>query len=112
MDLANALFLLATLESQAGDRDGAAASTAQDCLAEQRELYPPGHAIPARTASLLGEIWTRLQRYDEAEVLLLDAHDDLNRTPGEDRNLELSRRRLVALYEATGRPELARPYRP
>ncbi len=62
--------------------------------------------------SLLGETLTALGRYDEAERLLLEAHGVLKDIPGQQRREAMATRaRLVALYEAWGRPEKTISYR-
>ncbi len=64
------------------------------------------------TRGLLGAALTALARYDEAETVLLDARryfKDLPGPPGRDATMILTR--LVALYEAWGRPDKAAAYR-
>ena len=64
------------------------------------------------TQSLLGEACTRLSRFAEAEPYLLRALELLHVTPGsEGREARDNLARLVALYEAWGRPEKAARYR-
>ena len=63
------------------------------------------------TKSLLGAALTALRRYDEAEAVLLDARRDLQAEPGQDREVRATRSRLVALYEAWGRPDKAAAYK-
>ena len=64
------------------------------------------------TKSLLGAALTALARYDEAEAALLDAHRDFKDLPGPlGRDARAILARLVALYDAWGRPDKAAEYR-
>ena len=61
--------------------------------------------------SVLGAALMALARYDEAEVLL-NAQRVLKDIPGaQGQEARATRTRLVALYEAWGRPEKAAVYR-
>jgi serine/threonine protein kinase len=78
----------------------------------QRRAYTPGNWRIGMTCSLLGAALTELGRYGEAEPLLLEAGGMLKDVPGrEGREAAATRTRLVALYEAWGKPEKAGPYR-
>ncbi len=78
----------------------------------RRRAFPEDDWSVAATKSLLGATLVALTRYDEAEALLLDAHRDLEATPGPPgREVKATLTRLVALYEAWGRPEKAAAYR-
>ena len=61
---------------------------------------------------MLGACLTAEGRYAEAEALLLRAHAGLESSRGRDheRTVE-ARQRLVALYEAWGRPDRAARWR-
>ena len=76
---------------------------------------PPGTGGSASTQSLLGAACTRLARFAEAEPYLLRAFELLRPTPGSDgprpARPATNLARLVALYEAWGRPEKAAAYR-
>ncbi len=109
-DLANARFLAGAIQAQLGDYEGAAAHAA-DFLEQQRRLYPPGHSIPANTESLLGEMKARLSQFAEAERLLLDCYEALEKDPAEAKSTEATARSLVLLYELWGRPEQAAAFR-
>jgi serine/threonine protein kinase/tetratricopeptide (TPR) repeat protein len=63
--------------------------------------------------SVLGEALTGLHRYQEAELLLLEAHDALKTTQHSryTRDAKANVARLVALYEAWHQPDKATPYR-
>jgi serine/threonine protein kinase/Tfp pilus assembly protein PilF len=64
------------------------------------------------TKSLLGAALTALERYGEAEMVLLDAQRDLAAVPARrDAEMQATIRRLVDLYVAWGKPERAAPYR-
>jgi serine/threonine-protein kinase len=72
----------------------------------------PGHRWTAETQSALGENLTVQKRFDEAEPLLIEGHKTLGASLGpRDPRTEEARRRLVALYEAWGKPEAAKGYR-
>ncbi len=62
-------------------------------------------------AVMLGECFTLLNRYAEAEALLLECHASLIATRSEQSpRMAETRLRLVQLYEAWGKPEAASPY--
>ena len=64
------------------------------------------------TKSLLGAALVALARYDEAEAVLLDARRDLEAMPAPPRrDVETTLTRLVALYDAWGKPDRAAAYR-
>ena len=95
-------------------KDAAAAeSLLREALAIRQRAYPAGHWRIGEAEGLLGETLSALGRYDEAEGMLLDAHRLLKDGPGwEGREAKATLLRLVALYEAWGRPEKAALYRP
>ncbi len=84
-------------------------------LGVQQESLPAGDWRLGATRSLLGDAYTRLSRFADAEPHLLGAHALLQVTPDpeglETREARDNLARLVALYEAWGRPEKAAPYR-
>ena len=60
------------------------------------------------TKSLLGSALTSLERYEEAEALLLDARASLKDVPGpQGREAKATVTRLRTLYEAWRRPDKA-----
>ena len=63
------------------------------------------------TKSLLGAALLAQRRYEEAETILLDAQRDLASVPSLRRELTVTTRRLVDLYEAWGKPAKAADYR-
>ena len=76
---------------------------------------PPATGGSGSRESLLGAAYTRLSRFAEAEPYLLRAYELLPVAPGSEgpkaREARANLARLVALYEAWGRPEKAAPYR-
>ncbi len=62
--------------------------------------------------SVLGAALTGLGRYDEAEPLLLQSYPDILEDRGpEHRRTREAARRIVALYDAWGKPDLAAEWR-
>lgn len=84
----------------------------REALELRRQALPEGHWLIASSECALGASLTAEGRYPEAEALLLEAHRDLAaaRGSGHARTLE-ARQRLVALYEAWGRPDQADTWR-
>jgi tetratricopeptide (TPR) repeat protein len=84
----------------------------RESLELRRQALPPGHWLVASSESVLGACLTAERRFTEAEALLLHAYAGLESSRGRDheRTVE-ARRRLVALYEAWGRPDRAAPWR-
>ena len=80
----------------------------RESLELRRAALPPGHWLIASSESVLGACLTAEGRYREAEALLLRAHAGLEASRGRDhpRTAE-ARKRLVDLYQAWGRPNLA-----
>jgi tetratricopeptide (TPR) repeat protein len=95
-------------------KDAAAAEPLlRQALQIRRRVFPEDDWRVGATESLLGEALTALARYDEAETLLVDAYRVLKDVPGaQGREARATLPRLVALYEAWGRPEKAASYRP
>jgi tetratricopeptide (TPR) repeat protein len=77
----------------------------------RRRTFPEDDWSVGATKSLLGAALVALARYDEAETMLLDAHRDLGAVP-HSRDAVANITRLVALYDAWGRPDKAAEYRP
>ena len=62
--------------------------------------------------SLFGEVLVALARYDEAEVVLLEAHRDLGALPQPPRrDVDATVGRLSKLYQAWGKPDKVAAYR-
>jgi hypothetical protein len=77
----------------------------------QRAL-PSGHWLIAASESALGACLVASRRFREAEGLLLQGYEGLRVSRGDthERTVEV-RSRLVALYEAWGRPDRAAAFR-
>lgn len=70
------------------------------------------HWQTGEAKSMLGRCLTALNRYDEAEPLLLDGYQTLEQALGaQDRSTLTALRRLVALYEASDQSAKASRYR-
>jgi len=93
-------------------RPRAAEPLLRDSLALRRRALPAGHWLIASSESVLGACLAAQRRFAEAEPLLLQAAAGLEKSRGRDheRTLE-ARQRLVALYEAWGRPDRAAAWR-
>ena len=75
----------------------------------RRRTFPEDDWSVGATKSLLGATLAALARYDEAETVLLEARRDLEATPGpQSRDAKATITRLVALYDAWGRPDRGR----
>jgi tetratricopeptide (TPR) repeat protein len=84
----------------------------RESLELRRRALPAGHWLIASAESTLGSCLTAERRFREAEPLLLHGLEGLRAAQGEDHELTVeARRRLVALYEAWGRPERAAAWR-
>ena len=94
-------------------KDGARAEPLlRDTLAIRERVYPPDDWRIGDAKGVLGQSLVLLARYDEAEALLLDARRLLKDRPGlQGREARAIPQRLVALYEAWGRPDQAAIYR-
>jgi serine/threonine protein kinase len=80
----------------------------REALEQRRQALPPGHPKMAATESLLGACLAGQKRYAEAEPLLLSGYQALAKDPGTpEAQRQKARRRLVALYEAWGKPSEA-----
>jgi tetratricopeptide (TPR) repeat protein len=84
----------------------------RESLALRRKSLPAGHWLIASSESILGGVLTSLRRYQEAEALLVDAYGTLVSTFGakHERTAD-TRKRLVALYQAWGKPRKADTFR-
>jgi len=84
----------------------------RESLAIAKRTNPKGHPKIAMAMSLLGDCLTKQKRYREAEPLLIESDEALRSTMVEqNRHRVESRQRLVRLYEAWGKPDLAAQYR-
>ncbi len=80
----------------------------REALALRKRYMPEGHWLVASSESVLGAHFTLAHRYKEAEDLLLPAERKLVNIRGEDAPVVGdARARIVALYTAWGKPDLA-----
>ena len=108
--LASSLLVLGRSLAECGDAAGA-----QPLLRESLSLYgrrqPVNHLKIARAQSELGGCLIDLDRFEEAEELLLESFSRVR--DGGVRHPVLSREtrtRIINLYDAWGRPDAAAPY--
>lgn len=110
-DIADALLRLGRFlvaQGRAGDAVGAL----RECLTIRRVHWSDDDWRVAESKDALGEALTAQGEWDEAEGLLLEARDALEAeefVPQRERRAVAQR--LVALYEAWGKPALAQPFR-
>ncbi|MGH9160423.1 MAG: tetratricopeptide repeat protein [Vicinamibacteraceae bacterium] len=88
-----------------------AAPLLERALQIRRRVLPEDDWRIAMAKSFLGESLTALGRYQEAETLLIDAHRILKDTRTRQDDVQANIKRLVALYQAWGRPDEAAIYR-
>lgn len=92
------------------------AREAEPLLRESLELrqraLPPGHWLIAASEIALGACLVADRRFGEAEALLLRGYEGLRASRGDahERTIE-ARSRIIALYEAWGRPDRAAAFR-
>jgi tetratricopeptide (TPR) repeat protein len=109
--VAGAMQVLGTSLMDLG-RAGEAEPVLRESLKLRRGALPRGHWLIASAESTLGSCLTAERRFPEAEPLLLRGFEGLKATRGEGHDLtQDARRRLVALYEAWGRPDRAAAWR-
>jgi serine/threonine protein kinase/tetratricopeptide (TPR) repeat protein len=78
----------------------------------RRATYPEEHWRVADAESTLGSCLTKLQRYEEAEPLLIEGFLSIKASRGPaDERVQAALRRLVALYDAWGKPDEAAEWR-
>ena len=93
-------------------RAGEAEPVLRESLELRRRALPPDHWLVASAESTLGSCLTAEGRLRDAEPLLLHGFDGLKAARGEGHELTVeARQRLVALYEAWGRPDRAARWR-
>ena len=94
------------------DKPAQAEPLLREALTITKTTNPKGHRLTAVTMSLLGDCLTKQKRYREAEPLLIESDEDLRSTMVEQNPSRVeSRQRIVRLYEAWGKPDLAARYR-
>jgi serine/threonine protein kinase/Tfp pilus assembly protein PilF len=87
-------------------------SLAPGLVPNRRRTFIEDDWTPGGAKSLLGASLLALGRLPEAESVLLDAFRDLKGMPApRRRDLNDTAARLIQLYEASGQPGLAAPYR-
>ncbi|MEZ4456969.1 MAG: serine/threonine-protein kinase [Gemmatimonadales bacterium] len=109
--VAAALQTLGRCLDRLGDPAGAEAALIES-LDLRRRFVPEGSWLVASSESVLGEHYATAYQYQRAERLLTRADTGLSATQGPDAPRTLvNLRRLVALYDAWRRPDLAARYR-
>ena len=84
----------------------------RESLELRRRALPAGHWLIASSEGILGDCLAKRGRFVEAEALLLRSLEQLAGSMGEDHERAVeARRRLVALYEAWGKPSKADRFR-
>jgi len=77
-----------------------------------RSSMEKGHWQIARVESVLGGCLVALQRFEEAELLLLESYRTLKAKRGDkDKHTQQALNRMIKLYEAWGKPDKAGEYR-
>ncbi|MEW6744383.1 MAG: serine/threonine-protein kinase [Planctomycetota bacterium] len=106
------LLLLGELRLGQGDPEGAEAYL-RGCVEIRRKVLPEGDRLIAYAESVLGNCLTALGRHDEAEELLLGSFPVIEKLygPSHPTRTQEAMRRIVALYEAWGKPAQAQAWR-
>jgi len=106
--------ILAGINLSAGLRDGGRLGEALAAFEETGRAaasLPPEHWLLPYLWGGQGETLTRLNRFEEAEPLLVNSHRVFLTTRGEDHSLtRKARARLAELYRAWGTPDKAAPF--
>jgi non-specific serine/threonine protein kinase/serine/threonine-protein kinase len=83
----------------------AAASRLNDIATLGREHLPPDHPVTTNALSLRGQALRELERFDEAEEVLLEAHASFERANGASHgSTQETVRELASLYESWSKP--------
>jgi tetratricopeptide (TPR) repeat protein len=99
------LVSLAAMLVQQG-RAREAEPLAREGLEISTQALPPAHWQPAEAKSVLGACLTELKQFPAAEELLKAGHESLKASQGAGpARLELARKRLVRLYELSGKKQ-------
>jgi len=109
-EVANSVFNLGSLYTQTGQYE-VAEFHLRKALAIQEAVLPEGHIGIARVESTLGACLTHQERFEDAETYLLKSHPVLENYPNRDHSL-ISSIRIMELYEAWGKDEMARVWKP
>ena len=89
-----------------------AESYLREALAIRKKVLPEGDFMIPYAASALGECLIVQKRYAEAEPLLSESYTELKAKLGDKQSRTVeARQRLVNLYDAWGKPDLAASYR-
>jgi serine/threonine-protein kinase len=90
------------------DRGEEAEQLLREAVRVREANLPPGHFMTALTHGALGEVLVSRGRFAEAESLLVRSHESLQESQAEpNERVALAKNRLVALYTAWQRPDLA-----
>jgi serine/threonine-protein kinase len=112
IDFARSWIVLGRILTRTGEPN-VGESYLRRALELRTQALKPGHWRIAETQGALGECFMTQHRLDEAEPLLLESHKVMQEKFGaKDPRTKEARNRLVALYEAWGKPEVAAGYRP
>ena len=109
--MAMVLMNRARVDMARGDARAAAPLFERALLIRQRAFGEDDWRVAA-AKGYLGGARTALARYREAEALLIDAHRVLKDSDAGQKDAKVNITRLIALYEAWGRPDQAAIYRP
>lgn len=110
-DLAISISNLAHMLAKKGD-NGEADALHQEACSILQKIHGENHWMPAHCGSLYADFLTKVGRYDEAEARLLKSYSILRETLGHNHRRTVNAvERLVALYEAWGKPKEAAEYR-
>lgn len=90
---------------------GEGEKTLREAVELRTEMLTPTHYWVALAKSALGECLAIQERFDEAEPLLLESYQSLNRSQGaQNPRTQLARSRLYELYKDWNKPDLAAQY--
>lgn len=102
--MADALIVLGECLLERGDAAGAE-PVLQKCLDIRRNVYPKEHLQVVLAKQALGRCLAVLERYEEAQKLLVEAYRGLSETLGaESAQAKAASQALASLYELWDRP--------
>jgi len=111
-DVGTSLAGLAEVLAYQHGRAAEAEAIAREALAIRRKALPDGHPDIADSERVLGTCLAQERRYAEAEPLLLASYTTFNGKRGSaSKEAQDCLGRIVALYEAWGKPDKAAPYK-
>ena len=109
--VAETLTMVAGVLNRSGSATEAEALI-RDSVTVSEEAFGRDNTLTAFAVSMLGENLTFQGRYEEAEPLLLEAHQVLSQVSDRTGFVPIdSLSRILGLYDAWARPEAARPFR-